>query len=343
MQNRQGVPRKNTTMSDREFRVNEQCIVGLPACGYGFESSRLCFLARPADPEFQLEHEILELVLRERNYQIYAALHELEPGSFAFCTKICSRIITSHFCIVLLNPSKHATAEGVKISNPNVHLEYGMMLSFHKHVIPMQREEDDLPFNIYPLDTVKYRPDNFRQKAEEAIDDAIVRYQTKEPAGHPFGAASEVLRYISLRGLRFTDTTSTDGAAFYGVGSPHGFHLLDDADALHYFGFFHEEEPIEIVLNTRLLIAGLHNLFNRVERTEDVPGAPSLTPEQRATALKIIAGSKIILLVPEEAPVDSMTARLTDYMSDTSHFSIEVIKPSHVSDRIRKEYESISL
>ena len=116
----------------------------------------MCFIARPGDDEFQLETDILEQLLAERNYEAYVALQNIDPGNLAFCTKICSKIITSHFCIVILNNSTHAEHRNITIPNPNVHLEYGMMLSFHKHVIPMHLESERLPFNISPIDTVKY-------------------------------------------------------------------------------------------------------------------------------------------------------------------------------------------
>lgn len=189
-----------------EYKINEKCIVGLPSCGYGFGSSRLCFIARPADGEFQLEEDVLTQLLAERTYETYVALQRIDPGNFAFCTKICSKIITSQFCIVILNNSRHGEYANVKIPNPNVHLEYGMMLSFHKHVIPMQRETEILAFNIYPIDTIKYSPENFKNKAAAAIDDAILRFSTKEPPGRPIGAASDVLKYFGFKGMRYSDT-----------------------------------------------------------------------------------------------------------------------------------------
>jgi hypothetical protein len=45
---------------------------------------------------------------------------------------------------VLLNSSAHRDHPGVKIPNPNVHMEYGLMLAFKKHIIPLQRDGDAL-------------------------------------------------------------------------------------------------------------------------------------------------------------------------------------------------------
>ena len=116
----------------------------------------MAFIAAPADEEFSLELEVIQQVLKEREYEAYIALKRLAAGKFAFCTKICSKIITSQFCIVLLNSSKHTKHAKVKIPNPNVHMEYGLMLGFKKHIIPFQRQGEDLAFNIRPLDTILY-------------------------------------------------------------------------------------------------------------------------------------------------------------------------------------------
>ncbi|MCD4768881.1 MAG: hypothetical protein K8R35_01775, partial [Bacteroidales bacterium] len=78
---------------------------------------------------------------------------DIEPAKLAFCTKICSKIISSQFCIVIINDD---LKDDTKIPNANVHMEYGLMLGFHKYVIPFQREEEDLAFNVSGLDTVKY-------------------------------------------------------------------------------------------------------------------------------------------------------------------------------------------
>src|SRR5690349_6440033 len=85
-----------------DARINESCIIGLPTCGYGFNSSRMAFIAAAADDEFALELGLLESLLREKDYEAYVAVQNLDPAKLAFCTKICSKIIQSHFCIVLL-------------------------------------------------------------------------------------------------------------------------------------------------------------------------------------------------------------------------------------------------
>ncbi len=57
-----------------EAKINESCIIGLPTCGYAFSSSRMAFIATPADEEFALELDILRSLLEEKEYESYIAL-----------------------------------------------------------------------------------------------------------------------------------------------------------------------------------------------------------------------------------------------------------------------------
>ncbi len=43
----------------------------------------------------------------------------------------------------------HRDHREVRIPNPNVHLEYGLMLAFKKHILPFQREGDALASLIF--------------------------------------------------------------------------------------------------------------------------------------------------------------------------------------------------
>jgi hypothetical protein len=204
----------------------------------------------------------------------------------------------------------------------------------------MQREDEALPFNIFPLDTVKYRPDTFRAKAEAAIDDAILRYTTKEPPGRPVGAASDVMRYFGFRGLRYSDVTDDDTSAVFKLGSAYGFNLFDGPEGVVFFGYFHEADPVDIVVNTRFLINNIHNAQERVGNPTITSG---LSEEQRAAALKLLDSISITLLVPEGAPVDAITDRLREHMETTAHIPLQVLPPSEMSRILQEEYAKIQL
>ena len=96
-----------------EAKINETCIIGLPTCGYAFSSSRMAFIAVPSDDEFRLEVNVFEGLLRDKDYEAYIALQQVDPAKLAFCTKICSKIITSQFCLSL--PEYHPLEGGSKV------------------------------------------------------------------------------------------------------------------------------------------------------------------------------------------------------------------------------------
>jgi hypothetical protein len=315
-----------------QYKANEQCVIGMPSCGYGFNSSKLCFIARPADGEFQLEEDILRQLLTDKNYDTYVAVQRIDPGKLVFCTKICSKIITSQFCIVLLNPSIHREHPSIKIPNPNVHLEYGMMLSFHKHVIPMQRESEQLAFNIYPIDTVKYSPQDFTKKAEGAIEDAIIRFKTKEPPGRPIGTASDVYKYFSIQGLRFTDTSTDQVAlAIFNLGAQYGFNLFNSVNEIVFFGFFHEEEPLEILFRTRFLLNNIDIAFRLSQQNPD--------ETFRQKAQKVHDQLRIELLVPETAPIETLFNKIDEHQSAIRSIPLKLLTPSQVEGIVKAEYD----
>jgi hypothetical protein len=129
---------------DNRVRKNEICVVGLPGCGYVFSSSPSCFIAYGFNRS-ALEMEILRALLKERRIETYEAGGELAPAQQVFCQKICSKIVQSQFCIVLLN---NETVDGVQTTNANVYMEYGLMLGFNKCIVPFQHEDYHLPFNV---------------------------------------------------------------------------------------------------------------------------------------------------------------------------------------------------
>lgn len=139
------------------------------ACGRPTNAGNMCFLARPSQPEYALEEGLLKDLSAAEGYELYSAIQHYAPGYDVFCEKNCSQILASRSCIVLLNHPAHPIHSNVRIPNPNVFLEYGMMLGFGKRIVPMQRATETLPFDVHALDTVKYATDNLEEKAKLAI------------------------------------------------------------------------------------------------------------------------------------------------------------------------------
>jgi hypothetical protein len=259
-----------------EAIINESCIIGLPTCGYAFSSSRMAFIAAPSDDEFQLELDVLKNLLQDKNYEAFIALRELEPGKLAFCTKICSKIITSQFCIVLLNASAHKSDPKILIPNPNVHLEYGLMLAFKKRILPFQREGNaPLAFNISPLDTIMYSNKEFKQKAERAIDAVILEVGRVNRSTEPIAQSELLMKYLNVRRLFLTNVSTGDAAALYRIGQPLGYALVDNPSEAVYLGPFQNETAKEIVFRVSSLIRSLGELMLSVENrtaTGDLSG-----------------------------------------------------------------------
>ncbi len=87
-------------------KKNEKCFIGLPACGNISESAKACFIAYPSDDCYKIKVDMIEEILKNKQYECYRAVKSSEPATLSFCTKICSKIIQAQFCIVILDPSK---------------------------------------------------------------------------------------------------------------------------------------------------------------------------------------------------------------------------------------------
>jgi len=226
-------------MVDLTIRKNEKCVLGLPRCDFVFNSTRTCFLAYGFQTS-SLETEIIRNILRDRQIELIEAGGHLEPAPLAICTKICSKIITAQFCIVIAN---NDIKDGVEVPNANVNMEYGLILGHNKYVVPFQREEQTLPFNVAGLDTVKYTDRNFRRKAEESIDAAIEATTLKSSKSLDVGQILET--FLLTKQATLCDLTAQAEKDLYSLGKPCGFNLLISFDGLKYiyFGDFTSDRP----------------------------------------------------------------------------------------------------
>jgi len=319
-----------------EAKINESCIIGLPTCGYAFSSSRMAFVATPSDEEFALEIEVLQTLLQEKDYETYIALLKLDPAKLAFCTKICSKIITSQFCIVLLNSSTHKDHPDIKIPNPNVHMEYGLMLSFKKHILPFQCEGDSLAFNICPLDTIMYRKPNFKQLANNAIDEAIIRTGTTSRPTRALTSIENLFKYLSVLGLRITQLNTDEANYLYKLGQPLGYMLLDGEDIV-YFGPFDLENAKEVVFRLKLLLQALHTSKNNFETITK----KSMTPEQIERAYLTWKKLRVEVLVSPEIDKKKVVSRVTKLTKDFETVPWKLVTAEDINEVIEKQYKEI--
>ncbi len=216
---------------DKSIRRNEHCIIGLPRCDFVFSSTRTCFIAY-GFKESTLEMSLLRRILTEHSIDPIEASATLAPGQSAFCTKICSKIITSQFCIVLLNNEKRDRHE---FTNANVNMEYGLMLGFNKYVIPFQLASQTLPFNVAGLDTVMYTHHNFEQLATEAIVKAIEA--THQVPSREVAPDQNIAIFLLSKRALVASITEQGTKNIYDMGMPLGFNLLHDFSGNNYIYF----------------------------------------------------------------------------------------------------------
>ena len=161
------------------FPVNERCFIRKEhKCGKMFGPSKSCFIACPTNDDLEPILGLMSEKLSKVGIEPIIAVKERAYGQDIFCTKICGKIIESRFCIVILDDSIKG---GNNIPNPNVYYEYGLMTALRKHIIPLQRENLELAFNIQSYDTIKYNNKNITVELDSAIRDAIRLTEVKEP------------------------------------------------------------------------------------------------------------------------------------------------------------------
>jgi len=250
---------------DKRIRRNELCIIGLPRCDFVFSSTRSCFIGYGFS-ESALEMTILKHLLSDRHIEPIEAGGSLAPAQNAFCAKICSKVITSQFCIVLVN---NVVKQGQEVPSANVNMEYGLMLGFNKYIIPFQREGQELPFNIAGLDTVKYTSQTFEQKATEAIETAIAA--TTQEVVTPLSPDQVLEAFLLSQQLLVVPINSEGDRNLFELGRPLGFNMLMTFNGMQYvyFGNFTPLRPETVIWRLRtmeaILLARVQSIPERVK------------------------------------------------------------------------------
>lgn len=264
---------------------------------------------------------ILSKLLAERGIQAIEAGGSLAPAQSAYCAKICSKIITSQFCVALLN---NTDVNGTEIPSANVHMEYGLMLGFNKYVIPFQRASQKLPFNVAGLDTIKYGNRDFERLASEAIDQAVEATTQKSVESPPIDQMLGT--YLVARGALVSSLSDQGERNLFELGNPLGFALFNTFSGLEiiYFGNFTNLRP-EAVLWRIIKLAEI--VSQRFGSLQARVAAGLVSAAQAEFAKSIIAKMEVWVLVtsPEDkAAVEAASASANlPYALDT--FSIEEV------------------
>lgn len=184
----------------RPFKKNERCFIRKNhKCGKIYGASKSCFVACPSEDEIEPILELITEKLAKVGIEAIIAVKERAYGQDIFCTKICGKIIESKFCLVMLDD---LIEEKKNIPNPNVYYEYGLMTSLEKHIIPLQKQNLKLAFNIQSYDTIKYTSKNIAAELDRAIKDAIKITESKEKPDEKYSLVERsILRNFEVAGL----------------------------------------------------------------------------------------------------------------------------------------------
>ena len=225
-------PRGRFRGSLGDLQVIERCFIRKDHdCGKIKGASKSCFVACPKEDELEPILELISEKLAKVGIEAIIAVKERAYGQDIFCTKICGKIIESKFCLVILDDE---IDDDKNIPNPNVYYEYGLMTSLEKHIIPLQKEDLKLAFNIQSYDTIKYNSRNIGTELDRAIRDAIkITAEGAEPRRTDFISQKSILRSFELAGFE------KKGDNWF---------LNDVIDDTDFLGFSHDEEGFYVYL-----------------------------------------------------------------------------------------------
>lgn len=214
------------------FTVNEKCFIRKQhQCGKVTGASKSCFIACPTQDDLEPILELMSEKLSRAGIEAIVAVKDRAYGQDIFCTKICGKIIESRFCIVILDD---AIVKTMNIPNPNVYYEYGLMTALRKHIIPLQKEDLKLAFNIQSYDTIKYSSKNVAVELDRAIKDAIKLTESQEKEDeHSLLTDKVIMRRLELAGF-----TAKDNKWF----------LHDAIGDTNFRGFGHNEKRLYLYL-----------------------------------------------------------------------------------------------
>jgi len=138
-------------------------------------------------------------------------------------------------------------------------MEYGLMLGFNKYVIPFQREDQSLPFNIAALDTIKYNTRSFKALAEKAIREAIAKTSDKPKKSVELGDVMEI--FLASRDVYLSGLVDDGEKNLFHMGNPLGFHLLNHFDGITYLylGNFFDQRSNAVIYRIQTLEKLLHS------------------------------------------------------------------------------------
>jgi hypothetical protein len=238
----------------KETVQNRSCMLDLPYCGHFLGCEESVFIAIPDGEKYGMEISTLNGLLGERGLKSYIMPVAGKEDKLTFCEQVCSKIISSRFCIVFTEKNLARSAD--------VHLSYGIMLAFDKIVIPLEKIATNSD-GFTPLPVIIYYPDNFQTIAGTIIEEALPKASKRGLLGMLHGD-EELQQYFVRHGLRVLPLDNPVTRAFYRVAYPLDFLILE-GNTFVFFGSFESLNHEEVAARLRLLIQGLMELKGRFE------------------------------------------------------------------------------
>lgn len=330
------------------IKVNEECLVRHQDCKRIFGGSRICFVACPNSDEIALELEIIRQKLREVNIEPYVAIDERQFQKDIFCEKICTKIIESQLCIVILNDVKDSQDETNK-PNVNVYYEYGLMTAFRKKIIPIQLDGHNLAFNIQSLDTLKYNRKDFPLQIEDAIRLTLLGIDEEQKKGHRRYDKASLEWSIDLMGLVRADERYLYRHERIISSRSLGFnpYFKPKEGQLFFVGIFRpEDKDRDVILRAKMLTIRIKNYLDQIKADSTDHQGLSL-PRQRFLFKDIVTKDPSVLSQITESTlliikenIDQANEFIASYKQSVEKYDFTLNMEVLDDDKIRQLIES---
>ena len=265
------------------------------------KQSDVVFIAAPSANEYHFEVDAAKQVVADAKLRPEVAVHKHLLSLDVFCEKICTPIVESRFCIVILNGE-----------NPNVFYEYGLMRPLRKKVISLQRQDEKPPFNVEHLDTLRYSQPRLKDLLGDAVEAAAASTAShakpskrgrSRPAS-PF--ASQVSKLLELEGI--TESTET---WLQEMAAGTAFRVLQNAHGPCFVAVLEAEWRLEEAVTDTLIVCRRlereHSTLEGVLRVKREKQWRKHTQEHQARK-EAIAHVRLLFATPDEVPDDAELA-----------------------------------
>jgi hypothetical protein len=216
------------------------------------------------------------------------------------------------------------------------------MLSQNKYVIPLLEENEDLSFNISPLDTIKYSNSNLKIKLNSAIDNAIER-ANKNTFPENIPIVPEILTFYSIKSYQLSNIVDTKLFKYlYDFGFPLGFYFFNKNNIAQYkyVGIFELEEPRKAILHTKILIDNIVSTYKMLILNLPVDNKDENTKKYEYLIKQI----SIDLIISSVYDKEEIKQKIYDLIENKTYsYNISIYYRSDITDYINTQYEQIGV